>query len=256
MTDPEREHNLAALQNRLGYTFRDVQLLECALTHKSYANEMGLPHHYERMEFLGDAVLELIVSTYLYSMYPAAHEGQLSKLRACLVSAETFAALARELELGALLQLGRGEARSGGRDKNSLLAAALEAVVGALYLDGGFVQAQAFFLHRFNTTLEAYIQTAQVWDYKGLLQEQTLSLFGCIPTYRVVCEEGPAHQKTFHVQLSLNQNPYDLIGTGRSKKAAEQHAARQLLALLQHNGPDACWIHTGLMNENKCNAVQ
>ncbi len=239
MTEPERERHLAALQDRLGYTFRDVQLLACALTHKSYANEMGLPHHYERMEFLGDAVLELIVSTYLYSMYPAAHEGQLSKLRSCLVSAETFAALARELELGGLLQLGRGEARSGGHDKNSLLAAALEAVIGALYLDGGFVQAQAVFLQCFDAALEAYLQTAQVWDYKGMLQEQTLSLFGCMPTYRVVCEEGSAHQKTFHVQLSLNREMYDCIGTGRSKKAAEQHAARQLLALLQSDGPDS-----------------
>ncbi len=239
MTDPERERCLAALQERLGYTFRDAQLLECALTHKSYANEMGMPHHYERMEFLGDAVLELVVSTSLYAMYPAAHEGQLSKLRAYLVRAETFAALARELELGHLLKLGRGEARSGGRDKNSLLAAALEAVMGALYLDGGFAQAQAVFLKCFSAALNAYTETAQVWDYKGLLQEQTLSLFGCMPTYRVVCEEGPAHQKTFHVQLSLNRDMYNCVGTGRSKKAAEQHAARQLLALLQHEEPDA-----------------
>lgn len=110
-------------------------------------------------------------------------------------------------------------------------------MVGALYLDGGFEQAQAVFLQCFNTALEVYSQTAQVWDYKGMLQERSLSLFGCIPTYRVVCEEGPAHQKTFHVQLSLNRDGYDCIGTGRSKKAAEQHAARQLLALLQSDGP-------------------
>lgn len=237
MTEPEREMCLSELQRRLGYTFRDVPLLDCALTHKSYANEMGLQqHHYERLEFLGDAVLELVVSTYLYMAYPAAHEGQLSKLRSCLVNTNTFAALARQWELGALLRLGRGEARSGGHNKNSLLAAALEAVVGALYLDGGFVRAQTIFLQCFALTLETYIHDAQVWDYKGLLQEQALSLFGCTPTYCVVCEEGPAHQKTFHVQLSLNRDVYDCIGTGRSKKAAEQHAARQLLALLQHNG--------------------
>ncbi len=242
MTEPEggrgREDRLAELQNRLGYTFRDAQLLDCALTHKSYANEMGLhQHHYERLEFLGDAVLELVVSTYLYSAYPSAHEGQLSKLRSCLVNAKTFAALARQLELGRLLQLGRGEARSGGHNKNSLLAAALEAVVCALYLDGGFIQAQTIFLQCFATALETHIHNAQVWDYKGLLQEQALSLFGCTPTYRVICEEGPAHQKTFHVQLSLNREVYDCIGTGRSKKAAEQHAAQQLLALLQDDDP-------------------
>jgi ribonuclease-3 len=240
VTEPERESGLSELQHRLGYTFRDVQLLDCALTHKSYANEMGLQqHHYERLEFLGDAVLELIVSTYLYSTYPSAHEGDLSKLRSCLVNAEAFAALARHLELGELLQLGRGEARSGGHDKNSLLAAALEAVVGALYLDGGFVRAQDVFLTCFSTTLDTCIRHAQVWDYKGLLQEQALSLFGCTPIYRVVCEEGPAHQKTFHVQLSLNREVYDCIGTGRSKKAAEQHAARQLLVRLQADGSPA-----------------
>jgi ribonuclease-3 len=240
VTDPERQSALATLQQRLGYAFRDEGLLDCALTHKSYANELGLPHHYERLEFLGDAVLELVVSTYLYSTYPSAHEGQLSKLRSCLVNAEAFATLARQLELGSLLRLGRGEARSGGHNKNSLLAAALEAVVGALYLDGGFVQAQDIFMHCFSTILDTRVHNAQVWDYKGLLQEQTLSLFGCTPSYHVVCEEGPAHQKTFHVQLSLNQEVYDCIGTGRSKKAAEQHAARQLLARLQsidNDGP-------------------
>jgi ribonuclease-3 len=236
VTESEREKAMVKFQDRLGYTFRDVQLLDCALTHKSYANEMGLhQHHYERLEFLGDAVLELIVSTYLYSAYPSAHEGQLSKLRSCLVNAEAFAALARHWELGDLLQLGRGEARSGGHNKNSLLAAALEAVVGALYLDGGFVQTQDIFLACFATLLDVRMQHAQVWDYKGLLQEQASSLFGCTPIYRVVCEEGPAHQKTFHVQLSLHRDTYDCIGTGRSKKAAEQHAARQLLARLQND---------------------
>ncbi len=234
MTESERERGLAELQQQLGYTFRDAQLLDCALTHKSYANEMGLQQqHYERLEFLGDAVLELIVSMYLYAAYPSAHEGQLSKLRSCLVNAAAFAALARQLDLGGLLQLGRGEARSGGHNKNSLLAAALEAVVGALYLDGGFVRAQEVFLACFGTTLERQIHQAQLWDYKGLLQEQTLNLFACTPTYRVVGEEGPARQKTFYVQLSLNRAIYDCVGTGRSKKAAEQHAARQLLARLR-----------------------
>jgi len=236
VTEPERERGLVELQHRLGYAFCDVQLLDCALTHKSYAHEMGLQQqHYERLEFLGDAVLELIVSTHLYSAYPLSHEGQLSKLRSCLVNAETLAALAQQLELGEWLQLGRGEARSGGHNKNSLLAAALEAVVGALYLDGGFVRAQDIFLACFAATLETHLHRAQVWDYKGLLQEQTLNLFGCTPTYRVVCEEGPAHQKTFHVQLSLNREVYDCIGTGRSKKIAEQHAAQQLLARLQND---------------------
>ena len=233
VSEPERERALAELQERLGYTFREAQLLDCALTHKSYANEMGLgSHHYERLEFLGDAVLELIVSAYLYAAYPSAHEGQLSKLRSRLVNARAFAALARQLQLGGLLQLGRGEARSGGRHKNSLLAAALEAVVGAVYLDGGFVWAQNVFTTCFATALQARLHDAQVWDYKGMLQEQALSGFGCAPSYRVVSEAGPAHRKTFCVQVRLRRDIYDCIGMGRSKKAAEQHAARQLLARL------------------------
>ncbi len=236
MIASERIACLTALQQQLGYTFQDVQLLECALTHKSYANEQGQPYHYERLEFLGDAVVELIISTYLYTTYPTAREGELSKLRASLVSAESLTELARQLRLGERLLLGRGEERTGGRDKHSLLAAALEAVVGALYLDSGFVQAQEVFLRCFGAAVVQQATSAEIRDYKGLLQEQTLSQFGCMPTYRVVHEEGPAHQKTFHVQLSLNRE-YDCIGTGRSKKAAEQHAAQQLLALLQQDSP-------------------
>jgi ribonuclease-3 len=135
-----------------------------------------------------------------------------------------------------LLRLGRGEERTGGRNKSSLLAAALEAVLGALYLDGGFGPAQEVFLRCFATSIERHVASAQGRDYKGLLQEHTLGLFGCMPTYRVVHEEGPAHQKTFYVQLRLNHD-YDCTGTGRSKKAAEQHAAEQLLGLLQKDYP-------------------
>ena len=236
MIDAERGEKLAELQRHLGYTFRDLSLLDCALTHKSYANEQGHQAHYERLEFLGDAVLELITSTYLYSAYPTAREGKLSKLRASLVSADSLVGLARQLGLGALLRLGRGEERTGGRHKSSLLAAALEAVLGALYLDGGFGSAQEVFLRCFATSIDRQVASAQGRDYKGLLQEHTLGLFGCMPTYRVVHEEGPAHQKTFHVQLSLNHD-YDCIGTGRSKKAAEQHAAEQLLGVLQKDYP-------------------
>jgi ribonuclease-3 len=236
MIDPEREARLDALEQKLGYTFRHRGGLACALTHKSYANEQGHEIHYERLEFLGDAVVELIVSTYLYKAYPKAQEGLLSKLRAGLVSATALSELARQLGLGEVLWLGRGEERTGGRDKNSLLAASLEAVLGALYLDGGFERVQAVFLRCFLPLLEQRAASAQVWDYKGLLQERSLSLFGCVPIYRVIHEEGPAHQKTFHVQLRLNQ-AYVCMGTGRSKKAAEQHAAQQLLAVLPADRP-------------------
>lgn len=233
MIDPERAVLLALLQERLGYTFRDPELLERSLTHKSYAHEMPTGRgHYERLEFLGDAVLDLIVSTYLYTAHPTANEGQLSTWRARIVSEEGLAGLARQLELGRFLWLGRGEEQTGGRSKPSLLAAALEAVIAAVYLDGGFAMAQEVFLRRFAPALERSVRATPERDYKGLLQEQTLHTFGCLPTYCLVGEDGPAHQKTFRVQLTLNHE-YCCIGVGRSKKAAEQHAAKQLLEQLQ-----------------------
>jgi ribonuclease-3 len=232
----ERAARLTALQEKLGYTFRTLDVLDCALTHTSYANEVGKQCHYERLEFLGDAVLDVIISTYLYTTYPAFAEGQLTKLRACLVSASSLAALARQIDLGDAILLGRGEERSGGREKHSILAAALEAVIAALYLDGGLAVAQRVFWGCFARAVEQRLTSAQGRDYKGLLQEFTLSTFGCMPTYDVIREEGPAHQKTFYVQLSLNDT-YGSLGMGHSKKAAAQQAAQQLLAVLQRETP-------------------
>jgi ribonuclease-3 len=231
----ERTTALAVLQERLGYTFRAFDLLNCALTHTSYTHETArASENYERLEFLGDAVLDLIVSAYLYAMYPTANEGQLSKLRARVVSASSLAALAQELDLGRFLLLGRGEEQTGGRHKLSLLAAAFEAVMAAVYLDGGLPVVQEVFLRRFAATLAQHLTSARTRDYKGLLQERALSTFGCLPMYRIVREEGPAHQKMFHAQLTLNRE-YCCIGVGRSKKAAEQHAAQQLLERLQND---------------------
>ena len=233
MITAERMALLAAFQTRLGYTFQDIALLNEALTHRSYAHEAGGSHgDYERLEFLGDAVLELIVSAYVYTTYATAREGQLSQLRARLVNQGTLAMLARQLDLGWFLLLGHGEDQHGGRDKDSLLAAAFEAVVAAMYLDGGLLQTQEVLLRCFRSVIEQYTSIMPGWDYKGLLQTHTLSVFGCLPTYHVLREEGPAHQKTFHVQLTLNHE-YWCVGLGRSKKAAEQHAAKQLLELLQ-----------------------
>lgn len=236
MIDAERAASLQRLQERLGYTFRNLALLDHGLTHKSFAYEMAAGRgHCERLEFLGDAVLDLIVSTYLYTILPAASEGQLSTVRARLVNEKSLAMLARHLDLGAFLLLGRGEEQSGGRTKPSLLAAALEAVVAAMYLDGGPLAAQEVFLRCCLPLLAPWVCATPVRDYKGLLQEHTLHTFGCLPTYHVVREDGPAHQKTFHVRLTLNHE-YGCMGVGRSRKAAEQHAARQLLEQLQPSG--------------------
>jgi ribonuclease III len=230
---PERGALLAVFQARLEYTFQNLTLLNQALTHRSYAYEVaGSDGDYERLEFLGDAVLSLLVSAYVFTAQAAAREGQLSQLRARLVNQGTLATLARQLDLGRFLLLGRGEDQHGGRNKDSLLAAALEAVVAAIYLDGGFLQTQEVFWRCFLAAIQQCISAMPDGDYKGVLQTQTLSIFGCIPTYQVLREEGPAHQKIFHVQLMLNQK-YKCVGIGHSKKAAEQHAAKQLLALLQ-----------------------
>ncbi|MGQ4806917.1 Ribonuclease 3 [Candidatus Entotheonellaceae bacterium PAL068K] len=233
MNTVERVALLTRLQERLGYTFGDLTLLNCALTHTSYTHETAAAYgNYERLEFLGDAVLGLIVSAYLYSTYPTANEGKLSKLRARLVSEQGLTAFAQQLELGHFLLLGRGEEQTGGRQKASLLAAGFEAVIAALYLDGGLSVARDVFLRCFGSAMQRRLRSTRVRNYKGLLQQQALSLFGTLPTYRVLHEAGPAHQKTFYVQLTLAPF-YGCVGVGRSKKAAEQHAAKQLLEQLQ-----------------------
>lgn len=231
-----RVEALRLLQERLGYRFQNLALLESSITHPSYAYEMADGHgHYERLEFLGDAVLNLLVGRYLYANLPTAREGQLSTVRARLVNETSLAALARQLGLGQFLLLGRGEEQTGGRTKPSLLAAAFEAVLAAVYLDGGFAVAQDVWLQCCAPVLVQWIQEAPQRDYKGLLQEHTLHTFGCLPSYQTIREEGPEHQKTFHVQITL-QHEYDYIGIGRSRKAAEQHAAKQLLEHLQNHG--------------------
>lgn len=232
MISAERGALLAVFQRRLGYTFQNLALLDQALTHRSYAHEASdSPGDYERLEFLGDAVLGLMIGLEVYTRYPHAREGALSQLRACLVRQTALAAVARQLELGHFLRLGRGEEQNGGRDKDSLLAASFEAVVAALYLDGGATRAQQVIVDYFAALHSSEECETAGQDYKGLLQAHALSLFGCLPTYRTVQEEGPAHQKVFHVQLTLPQG-HQCVGRGRSKKAAEQQAAQQLLALL------------------------
>ena len=233
---PERAVRLALLQRRLGYCFVVPERLDRALTHRSYTAEVAeSTADYETLEFLGDAVLGLILAAYLYERYPHCNEGQLSQMRSRLVSERSLAGLARQIDLGGFLLLGRGEERSGGRQKDSLLAAALEAVLAAVYLDAGLRRTREIFLGCFAEFVEACLASSQGQDYKGLLQQKALGAFGCVPTYQIVREEGPPHQKTFHVRLNLTSE-YDCIGVGPSKKAAGQHAAQQLLRRLRQHG--------------------
>jgi ribonuclease III len=180
---PERGALLAIFQARLGYVFQDLALLNQALTHRSYAYEVAdSDGDYERLEFLGDAVLGLLVSAYVFTTQATAREGQLSQFRARLVNQGTLATLARQLDLGRFLLLGRGEDQHGGRNKDSLLAAALEAVLAAIYLDGGLQHVQEVFWRCFRAAIEQCTSAMSDGDYKGLLQAQTLSMFGCMPT--------------------------------------------------------------------------
>jgi ribonuclease-3 len=225
MSDP------AGLQERIGYLFRDPRLLQHALTHKSYANENKLPYHNERMEFLGDAVLNLVVSEHLMTTCPASTEGDLSRLRAAVVSEPSLAAVAREVGLGEYLLLGRGEEQTGGRNKDSLLADCLEALIAAVYLDGGKDGAAALILRFFEDLIKRTCAARGTLDYKTELQELCQERLKLLPEYKVVSESGPDHQKQFEVELTIKGLLYGR-GSGRSKKEAEQRAAKEALEKL------------------------
>ncbi len=221
------------LADRLGYHFQTRRLFEEALTHKSYLNECPSSERRdnERLEFLGDAVLDLIVSELFLFRFPEAPEGELSKLKAKTVSETALSHVARRLDLGSALVLGRGEELTGGRDKPSLLADALEAVIAAVYLDGGLAAARQVVLTAF-TDLFDNLGRSDVADFKTELQELCQRDFSVLPVYRVLRESGPDHHKQFDVELSIRDEGYG-VGTGRSKKEAEQQAARTALERLK-----------------------
>ncbi len=235
--DRQYDEIIEALQEGFGYMFKDMGLLMNALTHRSYSHEhpsdsQGIdeqgPGHYERLEFLGDAVLALVVADLAMRRFPQVTEGELSRVRAGLVNWEVLASLAGKLGIGRALRLGRGEESSGGRDKPSILAAAYEAVLGAVYLDGGFDAAYKVVAAHFSPFLETDSHLHLLGDYKTPLQEKAQALFKSTPSYKVVHEEGPEHMKWFEVQVYLNHRPCGR-GRGRSKKEAEQDAARKAL---------------------------
>ena len=225
-----------SLQSLLGYRFKALALLEEALTHSSHVNEqktVPLPHN-ERLEFLGDAVLSLVMSEYLASALPQSSEGTLSKLKAKVVSEGSLAQVARRLGLGEHLKLGRGDDRSKGREKDSLLADALEAVLAAVHLDGGFEASRAVTRHIFAEELAniaAQQEQPGAGDYKTQFQEWCQKTHDTLPRYVTIRETGPDHQKLFEVELSV-QGEVVGTGSGRSKKEAEQQAAKQALQQL------------------------
>jgi ribonuclease III len=226
--------DLSALEARLGYTFREAAILDRALTHRSRANEdsTGITVDNESLEFLGDAVLGFVMADLLFRDYPQFDEGQKSKIKASLVSTATLAQLARRLDLGEFLALGRGEEKTGGRQKQALLADSYEAVIAAIYLDGGIDAARGFVSREFAGELED-VRSPEFWgrDYKSALQELVQAHDLHLPEYQVAAESGPDHRKVFHVEVRV-QGELKGAARGQSKKAAEQEAARKAIEKL------------------------
>ena len=223
--------DLSKFEEKIGYRFQKKDLLQNALTHSSYANEkhMKKGSDNERLEFLGDAVLEIVSSEFLYLNYPKLPEGDLTKMRASLVCEPTLAFCTRQLNLGDYLLLGKGEDMTGGRKRKSILSDALEAVIGAIYLDGGFASAKEFILKFILTDIE---HKQLFYDSKTILQEVVQASYKEELCYRLVGEEGPDHDKHFMVEAWIGEM---LIGKGEghTKKAAEQEAAYQALLKLK-----------------------
>ena len=225
----ERAAQLAALEQSLDVRFRDRSLLELALRHDSFAHERGgRAEHYERLEFLGDAVLNLVVSDYLYRQHPEHSEGELAKQRARLVNETALAHLGRRLRLGTFLLLGKGEEKGGGRDRPGLLADAVEAVLGAVYVDAGYGVAHALATRWLGDLLMTLPGRAA--DFKSQLQER-LQEMGRLPRYQIVETEGPDHARSFRVRVEVDGKVVG-EGRGRSKKEAEQAAAEEALGWL------------------------
>lgn len=215
----------------IGYHFNNQGLLRQALTHSSYANERHMKKHSdnERLEFLGDAVLEVTSSEFLYQKYPDYSEGELTKLRASLVCEPTLAFCTRAIDLGKYLYLGKGEDLTGGRNRKSILSDALEAVIGAIFLDGGFANAKEFVLKYILTDIE---HKQLFYDSKTILQEMVQGGQEKGIVYQLVGEEGPDHNKSFRVEVVIGGEAFG-CGIGRTKKAAEQEAAYQAILKLK-----------------------
>jgi ribonuclease-3 len=230
-----------SLEQKLDLSFADKSLLDRALTHRSFLNEnprWGLEDN-ERLEFLGDAVLDFVVGEYLYHHFPEGREGELTSLRAALVRTETLARFARQIHLGTYLRLGRGEAESGGRGRPALLCSAFEALVGAIYLDQGIEGVADFVLQFIASAVPRILAQELDRDTKSRLQEWSQGRWHLTPVYRTVAERGPDHAKEFTVQVLIGDEVYGR-GSGPSKQAAEQAAARAALAATDHQPSTAC----------------
>jgi len=225
-----KESQFLRLEKELGYSFSDSALLLRCVTHVSYGRDRGESHN-ETLEFLGDAVLDLAVSDLLMRRFPEKSEGDLSRMRASLVNSTTLAEKAEKLNLGKLLRMAKGEERSGGRTKESILAGAFEAILGGIYWDGGYEAARRVVENYFASDVKE--KNLGLQDYKTRLQEISQMLFRAPPAYRLVAESGPDHEKRFVTEINVGGKILGR-GEGKSKKQAEQEAAKKALEELQH----------------------
>ncbi|MBN1384101.1 MAG: ribonuclease III [Elusimicrobia bacterium] len=219
--------NQDILQKKLGVTFKNPVILDIALTHKSYAIENNLKEFNERLEFIGDSVLSVATAVYFYRKYPNYDEGKLSKIKAAAVSRATLYTIAKKFKLGGFIKISKSEEATGGREKESILANALEAIIGAIYLDRGSAVAEKFVNKIFSK------QEINPVDFKSQLQESIQSRYKTIPIYNVLEEKGPDHDKTFKINVTILRKVF-ANGIGKSKKEAEQDAAKKALKRL-HN---------------------
>ena len=221
-------NNIKLLEKSLGYEFKDKKLITEALTHKSFKK----PYDNERLEFLGDAVLDLVVGEYLYKKFSKSAEGNLSKIRASLVNETGFDKLARFLNLGKYILLSNAEENNGGREKSSLLSNAFEAIMGAIYLESGLEVVNTIAIDLIEKNHKEISLDSLFSDYKTLLQELTQSLFGITPEYEVVASRGPDHQKEFEIAVRIQDKEY-ARAIGKSKKIAQQEAAKIAIDILR-----------------------
>ena len=231
--DKERKKVLKVLQKRIGYRFKSLDLLNQGLRHKSFVHENvdAEGQDNERLEFLGDAVLDLVIGHLIMDRYPDYQEGSLSRLRAAVVNEARLARVARDLSLGEYLLLGKGEEMTRGREKSSILSSTLEALLATIYLDGGYKKAFKAIAQLFSLTLEVAEKESFYQDYKTKLQELSQDTLKATPRYVLAKEYGPDHDKVFGVQVQI-QGKVAGVGAGRSKKEAEQRAARRTLQKL------------------------
>lgn len=224
--------NLQELQNKLGYQFKNIELLKTALTHSSYINENASSTHNERLEFLGDAILEIHISEELYKRFPDAREGTLTFFRSQIVNEKSLAQMARQLHIPDYLLLGIGEENQGGRKRPALIADAVEAILGAIYLDSDFAVSKKTVLNLFEKKFPEQVTITQKKSYKTLLQECTQAHFGYTPKYELLAQEGPEHNKTFTVRYTSPQG-FSVTAIHSSIKKAEHEAARLALEKYQ-----------------------